>query len=52
MAFLNVVAWITIILGIIASSISMLTDEKGKNRFVYFIMLLGNVGTLIAYINK
>jgi hypothetical protein len=52
MVFLNVVAWITILLGILVSTISMLLDEKSVNRFIDFIVLLGYVGTLIAYINK
>lgn len=52
MAFLNVVAWIFLILSIIVYSINMITEKSIGNRFGNLILLLGYIGTLIAYINK
>ena len=52
MAFLNVVAWIMMILAIIAYFFGTLTEESTGKRFANFLMLIGYIGTLIAYINK
>ena len=52
MAFLNVVAWIILILSIIVYIVGMITNKSMGERIGNLVLLLGYIGTLIAYINK
>ena len=52
MIVLNVIAWIVFIISILAYTVETVREEKIGSRVANFIVLLGFICTLIAYINK
>ena len=52
MIVLNVIAWIILIISILVYTVETVTEKTIGNRVANFIVLLGYICTLIAYINK
>ena len=52
MIVLNVIAWIFLIISILAFAIGTVTDKTVSGRVGDFVFMLGYICTLIAYINK
>ena len=52
MIVLNVIAWIFLIISILAFAIGTVTDKTISGRVGDFVFMLGYICTLIAYINK
>ena len=52
MIVLNVIAWIILIISILAFAIGTVTDKTVSGRVGDFVFMLGYICTLIAYINK
>ena len=52
MIVLNIIAWIILIISILAYTVGTVTDKTISGRVGNFIVLLGFICTLIAYINK
>ena len=52
MIVLNVIAWIILIISILAFAVGTVTDKTISGRVGNFVLLLGYICTLIAYINK
>ena len=52
MIVLNVIAWIVLIISIMAFAIGTVTDKTISGRVGDFALMLGYICTLIAYINK
>ena len=52
MIVLNVIAWMFLIITILAYTVGTVRDDTMAGRVVHFVLLLGYICTLIAYINK
>ena len=52
MIVLNVIAWIILIISIFAYTVGTVRDKTMSGRVVHFVLLLGYICTLIAYINE
>ena len=52
MIVLNVIAWIFLIMSILAFTKEVVIKKTTANRALDFVLLLGYICTLIAYINK
>lgn len=52
MIVLNVIAWIVFIISIFAYTVGTVIDKTISGRVGNFVLLLGYICTLIAYINK
>ena len=52
MIVLNIIAWIILIISILAFAIGTVTDKTVSGRVGDFVFMLGYICTLIAYINK
>ena len=52
MIVLNVIAWMLLIISILAYTVGTVRDKTISGRVGNFVLLLGYICTLIAYINK
>ena len=52
MIILNVIAWIVFIISIFAYTVGTVMNKTMSGRVGNFVLLLGYICTLIAYINK
>lgn len=52
MIVLNVIAWIFLIISILAYAVGTVTEKTISGRVEDFALMLGYICTLIAYINK
>lgn len=52
MIVLNVIAWIFLIISIFAYTVGTVMNKTMSERVGNFVLLLGYICTLIAYINK
>ena len=52
MIVLNIIAWIILIISILAYTVETVREETIGSRVANFIVLLGFICSLIAYINK
>ena len=52
MIVLNVIAWIFLIISILAFARGVVIEEPRASRALDFVLMLGYICTLIAYINK
>ena len=52
MIILNIIAWMLLIISILAYTVGTVIDKTISGRVGNFVLLLGYICTLIAYINK
>ena len=52
MIVLNVIAWMFLIMTILAYTVGTVTEKTVSRRVSEFVFMLGYICTLIAYINK
>lgn len=52
MIVLNIIAWIILIISILAFARGVVIEEPRDSRALDFVLMLGYICTLIAYINK
>ena len=52
MIVLNIIAWIVFIISILACTVGTVMNKTMSGRVENFVLLLGFICTLIAYINK
>ena len=52
MIVLNVIAWIVFIISIFAYTVGTVMNKTMRGRVGNFVLLLGYIFTLIAYLNK
>lgn len=52
MIVLNVIAWIVLILSITAYAVGTVIEKTISGRIGDFVLLLGYIAILIAYVNK